>query len=240
MTTLTDGDVIHAWPNVLPGDRAVLYTSSRVAGAFNDANLVVQPLPTGTPRVIQRGAFHGVYVRSGHIVFVHDGALFALPFDPNRLEPTGPPVRVLTGLASNGLTGGAQFSISDAGTLVYLAGSSLGAGVPVEMIDREGVKTVLRATPANWFTPAFAPDGIRLAMVVRQGPSVTSDIWIHRLGDETITQVTSDRAVDYAPVWSPDGRHITFSSNRDGSTPNLYLATRRRLRSRRATDDQQQ
>jgi hypothetical protein len=79
--------------------------------------------------------------------FAHDDALFALPFDPNRLEPTGPPVRVIAGLASNGITGGAQFSISDAGTLVYLAGPSIGAGMPVEMIDREGVNTVLRRRP---------------------------------------------------------------------------------------------
>src|SRR5262249_34515319 len=37
LTTLTEGDAIHAWPHVLPGGKAVLYTSSRVTGAYNDA-----------------------------------------------------------------------------------------------------------------------------------------------------------------------------------------------------------
>ena len=75
LTTLAEGEGIHVWPQLLPGGKAVLYTSSRVTSAFNDANLVVQPLPAGTGKVVQRGGYHGVYVRSGHILYVHDGAL---------------------------------------------------------------------------------------------------------------------------------------------------------------------
>ena len=143
MTTLAEGEAIHAWPQVLPGGHAVLYTSSRVTSAFNDANLVVQPLPTGTPTVIQRGGYHGVFVRSGHILYVHDGALLAIPFDVDRLEPTGSAVRVLDGLGSNGITGGAQFSVSDSGTLVYRAGPSLG-----------GASDRCRRSPGNGPTPS--------------------------------------------------------------------------------------
>ena len=47
LTSLADGEVIQLWPQVLPGGKAVLYTSSSIAGAYNDANLVVQPLPSG-------------------------------------------------------------------------------------------------------------------------------------------------------------------------------------------------
>jgi hypothetical protein len=147
--------------------------------------------------------------------------LFALPFDPNRLEPTGPPVRVIAGLASNGITGGAQFSISDAGTLVYLAGPSIGAGMPVEMIDREGVNTVLRATPANWFMPAFAPDGQRLAVVLRQGPSATAEHLDPSAGIRSDDSTDAGGAGDRAPVLSADGHHITYSSSRLGTAPNL-------------------
>ena len=224
MTTLAEGEGIHAWPQVLPGGHAVLYTSSRVTSAFNDANIVVQPMPSGTPKVIQRGGYHGVYVRSGHILYVHDGALLAMPFDVDRLEPTGSAVRVLDGLGSNGITGGAQFSVSDTGTLVYRAGPSLGGGAPMDLVDRQGTATRLRGTLSNWFTPAFSADGRRLAIGVREGPSETGDIWVHEAGQEKLTRLTSDPDVDEKPVWTPDSRRLTFASDRGNParTKNLF------------------
>ncbi len=224
VTTLGEGDAIHGWPQVLPDGNAVLYTSSRVTAAFNDANLVVQPLPAGPAKVVQRGGYHGVYVRSGHILYVHDGTLFALPFDADRLEPAGPSVRVLDGLGSNAITGGAQFSVSDTGTLVYRAGPSLGAGAPLDLVDHQGAVRHLRITPANWFTPAFAPNGRQLALALWKGPSELGDIWVHEAGRETLTRITSDPALDVKPVWTPDGRRITFASNRGdhSSVENIF------------------
>jgi serine/threonine-protein kinase len=223
VTTLGEHEALHIWPQVLPGGSGVLYTSSRVTGAFNDANLVVQPLPDGAPRIIQRGGYHGTFVASGHILFVHDGALHALPFDANRLEPTGPPIRVIDGLASNRLTGGAQFSVTDTGTLVYLAGPSIGAGAGLTLIDRTGQATPYRTSLANWLMPSFAPDGRRLALALREGPLQTGDIWLHQTGIEPLVRVTADTAVDEAPVWTSDGRRITFASDREhASTQNLY------------------
>ena len=90
LTSLAEGEGIQLWPQFLPGGKAVLYTSSAVAGAYNDADLVVQPLPGGPRKVVQRGGFHGRYLPSGHLVYIHDGTLFAAPFDLDRLEMTGP------------------------------------------------------------------------------------------------------------------------------------------------------
>ena len=58
LTTLGEGEVTQRWPQVLPGGKAVLYTgnSTVIASNFEDANLVVQPLPTGARKVVQRGA----------------------------------------------------------------------------------------------------------------------------------------------------------------------------------------
>ena len=224
LTTLAEGEAIHAWPQVLPGGNAVLYTSSRVTSAFNDANIVVQTMPTGTPKVVQHGGYHGVYVPSGHILYVHDGALLAMPFDVDRLEATGPAVRVLDGLGSNGITGGAQFSVSDNGTLVYRAGPRTGGGAPIDLVDRQGTAGRLRTTLANWFTPALSADGRRLAIGIREGPSETGDIWVHQTGQEKLMRLTSDPGVDVNPVWTPDGRRITFASDRGdpARTQNLF------------------
>ena len=89
LTSLAEDEAIQLAPQVLPGGKAVLYTASTVAGAFNDANLVVQALPSGARKVITRGGYHGRYLMSGHLVYIHDGTLFAVPFDLDRLEVTG-------------------------------------------------------------------------------------------------------------------------------------------------------
>ena len=50
---------------------------------------MVQPLPRGTAKVVHRGGYHGRYLSSGHLVYIHDGTLFAAPFNLERLEVTG-------------------------------------------------------------------------------------------------------------------------------------------------------
>ena len=221
LTSLAEGEVTQLWPQMLPGGKAVLFTSSGTVGAYNDANLVVQALPTGARTVVQRGGYHGRYLPSGHLVYLHDGTLFAAPFDLDRLEVTGQPVPALEGVTSNAITGGAQFAVSASGTLVYLPGQSIGGGIPIHWMDHEGKTTPLRATPANWFNLLFAPDGRRLAVEISARDN--SDIWVYEWARDTLTRLTSDPADDTKPVWTPDGRRIVFASARaDKSTPNLY------------------
>ena len=143
-----------------------------------------------------------------------------MPFDLARLEVTGQPVPVIEGLMSNSITGGAHFSVSNAGTLAYLPGQSAGAGIPIDWMDREGRTTRLRPALANWFNPLFSPDGGRLAMEIRAG---FSDIWVYDWEKDMLTRLTSDQAQDARPVWTPDGRRIAFASGRaERSAPNLY------------------
>jgi hypothetical protein len=37
-----------------------------------------------------RGGYYGRYVPSGHLLYVHQGTVYAAPMDVNRLELTGP------------------------------------------------------------------------------------------------------------------------------------------------------
>ena len=178
LASLADGEVIQVWPQFLPGGKGVLYTGSGVPGAYNDANIMVQPLPGGTPKVVHRGGYHGRYLPSGHLVYIHDGTLFAAPFDLERLEVTGEPVRARDAVTSNSVTGGAQFAVSASGTLVYRAGYAAGADILLHWMDREGKTTPLQIAPANLLNPVFSSDG-RLAMEIREGPP---NIWVLRAG----------------------------------------------------------
>ena len=220
VTFLTNHEAVHAWPQVMPGGHAVLYTATDVPNAYNDANLVVQALAGGPPKVVQRGGFHGRYLSSGHLVYIHDGTLFAAPFDLDRLEVTGPPAPALDGVASNAITGGAQVAVSAGGTLVYLPGQMFGTGLPLYWMDHAGTLRIMRAAPANWSNPQFSPDGSRLALETHEGPS---DIRVYDWASDKMSRLGAGIAPASNPVWSPDGLHIAFASaHADGRTPNLY------------------
>jgi len=211
------------WPQALPGGKAVLFTAPGgrgSGGAFEVGTIGVQALPNGPKKIVVRGGYHGRYLRSGHIVYIHEGTLFAAPFDLGRLELTGQAVPVLEGISASAANAGAQFSISDRGTLVYLPGRNLGAAVPIQWMDKAGKAEPLRALAANYVNIQFSPDGQKLAMELREGQEL--DVWVYEWGRDTMSRLTFDPGEDAFPVWTPDGQRIAFASTRDKVTLNLY------------------
>jgi len=216
-------EVTHRWPQALPGGKAVLYTarSTSTLGNYEDASLVVHSLEDDTRKVLHRGGYHGRYLPSGHLVFIHEGTLFAAPFDLDRLELTGQPVPALAGVSANPVFGGAQFAFSRDGTLVYQRGEGLGLAVPIQWMDREGKLQPLRAASGVYFNIRFSPDGRRLALDIPEGKN--RDVWVYEWGRDTLSRLTFDPNEDRDPMWTPDGRRIAFSSARaDQTTQNLY------------------
>jgi serine/threonine-protein kinase len=211
---------MHRWPQLLPGATAILYTATETA-LFEDANLVVQPLAGGAAKVVQRGGYYGRYAPSGHLLYMHNGTVFAAPFDPDRAEVTGQAVPVLERVLTNPNSGGAQFAISQTGTLLYLPGESVSNDMPISWLDRAGKVAPLRAIAANWSNPGFSPDGLRLAVDIADGAQ--TDVWVYEIARDTMSRLTFDATNDARPVWSPDGKRIVFASRRgDKSTYNLY------------------
>jgi serine/threonine-protein kinase len=209
----------HRWPQALPGGRAVLFTAGP-AGNFEDADIVVQALPQGQSKVLLRGGYHGRYLKSGHLVYVREGTLFAAPFDVTRLELRGPAVPVLAGVSASVISAGAQFAFSDAGTLVFLPGRSVDAALPIHFLTADGKAEPMRASAANYGNVRFSPDGQRLALDQREGRA--RDVWIYDWNRDTMSRLTFDQADDHGPVWTPNGQRIAFASTRADTVPNLY------------------
>jgi eukaryotic-like serine/threonine-protein kinase len=213
------GEADHLWPELLPGGRAVLFTITSRAGGLDAAQVAVRDLRTGAQKVLLRGASHGHYVASGHLVYVIAGTLRAVPFDPNRLETHGTAVSVLPRLAVTA-NGAGDFVVAADGTLVYVdAPGSLGANArTLVWVDRTGKEAPIAAEPRAYEHPRLSPDGTRLAL---SSFDQENDIWIWDLGRATLTRLTLDPGQDQFPQWTPDGRRIIFSSNHDGQ-PNLW------------------
>jgi len=218
---LVKDEVLQRWPQVLPGSKAVLFTSatSQVAG-FDAADIVVQRVPNGERKIVQRGGYYGRYLASGHLVYMHQGTLFAAPFSLDRIEVTGPSVPAIEAIATEVNNGGTQFAASDTGTVVYLPGRALSTSAPIEWLDHAGKTSPLRAASSDWSNPAFSPDGRQIAVDISDGTQ--SDVWTYDWARDTLTRLTFDTADDQRPVWSPDGKRIVFASRR-GNKGNFNL-----------------
>jgi len=68
--------------------------------------------------------------------------------------------------------------------------------------------------------PSFSPDGRRL-VVTLGGVEGNLDIYILDINSRRTTRLTTHRAIDTEGTWSPDGRHIYFTSDRSGG-PQVY------------------
>jgi serine/threonine protein kinase len=69
--------------------------------------------------------------------------------------------------------------------------------------------------------PNWSPHGYRIAFWAARGKHRQRDILTIPSGGGAPVLITDDAAVDWNPVWSPDGRYLYFSSARGGSV-NLW------------------
>lgn len=77
---------------------------------------------------------------------------------------------------------------------------------------------------------SWAPEGARIAFSATINPDLihggTSDVYVLHLADDSVKKIVSQEGPDSNPRWSPDGKHIVFSSAM-GKT--IYFARNSRL-----------
>ena len=218
------GEGAHAFPEVLSGGRAVIFTIfptiGRDAGGVDAAQIAVLDLQTHTQTVVVRGGFQAHYMASGHLVYTAGGALRAIAFDPLMLTTSGTPVPVVTDVVIN-----AGFHveavIADDGTLAYVRGPGppVAAQRTLVWVDRQGRETAIAAPPRAYVYPRISPDGSRVAVY---GADQMLDVWAWDFVRLTLTRLTFASGLDSYPVWTPDGRRLLFASDREQPGRNLY------------------
>jgi serine/threonine-protein kinase len=214
-----EGEVTHIWPQWLPGSNAVLFTSSGQTTNFEDADIVTYTISSGQRKTVLHGGYYARYLPGGNILYMHEGTLFLQPFDPRSLQVTGTPVPVHDGISANPGYGSAQFSVSDKGTMVYVAGRSQRQLATIDWMDRQGNFTPLRETLGDYYAPALSPDGKRLALAINDGKRI--DIWVYDLARDTLARLTF-AGNNLTPTWAPDGQRITYRVLQKGGGSELY------------------
>ena len=209
------------FPAALPGGEWVLYSDRVGAGGWSGANIVAQNESTGERRVVLEGGYYARYVPTGHLLFARNGTLFAVAFDPDRLETSGPEVPMVPGLAGDEIAGHSQFAVAANGTLVYVPGivsGAAGRASTIVHVDRDGSAEALTLELRDYNQPRVSPDGAEIAVEVTDASSGTAvtHVWIMNRETGTATQLTFEGSENRYPVWMPDSQQVLFTSNRGG------------------------
>jgi len=231
-------EAVHSHPCWLPNGKAVVFTTMR---HYWDRHpwLALLRLDTHEWHVLLQDAADARYVPTGHLVFLRQGTLMAVRFDPARLEVIGQPVALVENVmqAFSGIdwynTCAGQFGISDNGSLIYAAGGV----VPDEnrslvWVDQKGEEQPVTHLQFPFFAPRLSPDGQRIAYVTW---GRENQVRVYDLGTGTNSQLTGEGVASYL-IWSPDGKRLLFSWHKslamnlywqphDGSSPMERLTT---------------
>jgi Tol biopolymer transport system component/tetratricopeptide (TPR) repeat protein len=94
-----------------------------------------------------------------------------------------------------------------------------------ESANLEAARQVSRLEIASAFSPRLSPDGARI--VFHSPYDGDDELWLLDLGTQVVEKLTDNEGIaDRDPSWSPDGRQIVFSSDRQSpGLPDLYILT---------------
>jgi eukaryotic-like serine/threonine-protein kinase len=220
----------HGYPQFLPdGDRFLYYVES---ADLNVRGVYASSLKNPSQRqLIVRTSAKGVYVPPrgafpGYLLWLQDQTLVAQHFDASSLKVEGDPVSVAEEIGLNpGNPMRGAFWASDAGLLIFFS-SPQTARRPTVWVSRDG-KQAEAAPDDTVFAVSIAPGAERIAFerveTTAAGGRANRDIWIRELTRGIMTRLTFDPARDVKPRWSPDGKQVAFSSDREGGVYQLYV-----------------
>jgi len=207
----TSGQVSYRWPVLLPDGNNLMFTSES-NNEIERSRILVKSLKSGRTKVLIDNAQYAQYMKNGYILFIRENNLYASKINLDATSLTGPVMSVLSNVKSFTLTGKAEYSVSNNGTLVYLAGSPIMKNRNLVWVDHSGkiIKSTDLKMPIEDFD--LSPDGKKVAVTVQ---GIIWGIWIYDIKRNTITRFTSG-SDDRDPLWTPDGKNIIYNSFRNG------------------------
>jgi eukaryotic-like serine/threonine-protein kinase len=199
-----------SWPYFLPDGQHFLYSVQwTVPAEGSGTGLYAGSLDSKGDRLVSSEIAGNVALSSGHLLFVREGRILAQPFDPVRLRTTAPPVSITEQeIERDTITLLSGFSASQAGGLVF--GSAADFASHLTWFDSSGHE--LGTVPQSGYrSPSLSPDGRTVVVACDEAHKGRYSICVYDLERGVSTKIT-DGSNDASPIWSRDGREITYES----------------------------
>ena len=155
---------------------------------------------------------------AGHLLFVRENTLMALPFDATGAKAVGDAFPLVEGVSLTSNTTYLPVSVSDKGVLLYLAGD-ISRTNQIEWFDRSGKSLGAVGAAGLLAAPALSPDEKRVVYYRNSG--LARDLWIRDLNRGTEVRFTNNGQTNINPFWSPSSDRIIFTNVSKGPF-NLY------------------
>ncbi len=218
-------ELVLRFPSFLPDGHHFLYSV-----ASNDKEvrgIYLGSLDGGTRQRLLGDYSNAIYVSSGtgtkddgFLVFGHEKALMAQPFDSKALRLGGEPVTVTSQVATIINSVYRNFSASDNGVLVFDSEPNR-QQKQVLWVDRAG-KTINTLKQFDDMRVArLAPNGKHFVATNYDLPTNNFDLWLSDVTGGNTVRFTFDPGNESFPVWSPDASRIVWAASR-GEYYQLY------------------
>jgi Tol biopolymer transport system component/predicted Ser/Thr protein kinase len=205
----------HRMPWFLPDGRHFLFTARN-----NDREksaVYVGDLESKIRKRVLIATSNAMYVPAGYLLFLRERTLMAQPFDAGKAQTTGDAVPIAEQVGYDSLNLVGRFSASQNNVLVYTSGDAFIGGAQLTWFDRSGKATGTVGIPGLIQWASISPDGKTVAADRIDSQTQFFDLWLHDLTRGTASRFTFSSKTNQYPVWSPDGSHIAFTSNRGRS-----------------------
>jgi Tol biopolymer transport system component len=195
-------EVMHDSPLMLPGGRLVLFSSMSPDPGTDRVEVV--KIDDGARAVVVERASTPIFVRPGHLLFARDGAIFAVPIDPETAVLRGTALPVIpAGRVEIGAAGSLTVRVSASGTLVMVpAGFNAGK---VWSVARDGSAQALDLPSARYSNPRVSPDGRRL-LIERSGTVLSA----FDFARGTLAEVSGPAYGTNFGTWSTTADRVVF------------------------------
>ena len=192
-------------PHFLPDGKHYLYEGSQVGAG---RAVYVSSVGSDTSKLLVRDGTSPAY-QHGYLFYLVGTTLIAQPFDEKRLEIAGDASAVAEQVQF--------FSASQTGAVLAYWTGAAGNMPQLLWFDRSGNRLGSLGNPVRQFYVRLSPDGTKLAAEVYASSMYSeSDIWLYDVSRGVKSRLTSGPGSARVPCWSPDGKHIIFSSDRKG------------------------
>ncbi|HJQ98375.1 MAG TPA: protein kinase [Candidatus Polarisedimenticolaceae bacterium] len=211
-------DASHRFPQWLPDGKRFLYTlwSNNQDVLKSHGGIYVGSTDPGfQERKLLGDPSAGVFAPPDHLLIHRRGRLLSLPFDVAALTVSENAVAIDSGVTFAPSSGTLAASASEHGDFAY----AIGSGEPdteIVWLDRTGQTHVALNQSGTFSSLAVAPDGDRFAVARSEGMT-GQQIWIGDTKRATMMPLTHSSNDSFAPVWSPDGAKVAFSSRETGN-----------------------